>query len=276
MSDPLLRIVSALLFVLSAWGQATAAEFEFSAPPDLGPEESRPLYAPLLELLSRETGESFVYVHPGSWFAYQRDTRAGRFQLLLDDAHLASWRIATLDHVPLARAPHQVTYLAVAMKEGRVYSREDLVGRPVCAKAPPDLGTVAFLDKFDGPFQVPQILATPDPLDRVQNVLSGKCAAAVLTRHRYIGSQEIRGAAGRLKIITQTASYPGMTLTAGPGIPDKLRGTIQMILLSRAGGKATAALRDRFINGGSFVAADPADYDGLHEMLRGYPGFGVD
>lgn len=273
MTGLLHRVIIALLFISMFRGQAPADTFEFSAPPDLDPGESRLFYTPLMELLSRETGESFVYVYPGSWFAYQDDMRTGRFQLLLDDAHFASWRITALGDVPLVRAREQVTFVAIAIKDSRIYSKEDLVGQPVCAKAPPNLGTVAFLRKFDGPFRVPQILETPDPLDRVQNLLLGKCAGAVLARGQYLDTDEIRSVAGRLKIITQTDSYPGLTLTAGPGVPDDLRGAIQTVLLSRSGGDATRALRDRIANGSNFVEANPGDYEDLHSLLQDYPGF---
>ncbi len=267
------RIVPALLFALSAWGQALADTYAFSAPPGPDADESRALYAPLMDLLSRETGESFVYVHPESQFTYLRDMRAGRFQLLLDEAHFGSWRIANLGHVPMVTTRERITFVAIAMKDGRIYSREDLVGRPVCAEAPPDLGTVGFLEQYRGPFQVPQILPTPDPLDRVQRLLTGGCAGAVLARHLYTGSSEIRGVATRLKIIAQTETYPGLTLTVDPDVPESLRATIRTILLSRSGGLATRALRARYTAGGTFVEAVPDDYDGLHGMLRDYPGF---
>lgn len=273
MPSPLFRIIAALILVALTWTRAQAATFEFSAPPDLEPEESRALYQPLMELLSRETGQRFVYVHPGSWFGYQRGMRSGRFQLLLDDAHIASWRLNALDHAPLVRARERVTFVAVAMKDGRVYSKADLVGRAVCAKAPPDLGTLGFLAGFEGLFQVPRIAATTDPLDRVQNLLIGRCAGAVLARHRFTGSREIRSVAGQLKIITETTAYPGVTLTAGPGVPDALRRAIRSTLLSRAGGDATRALRDRLAGGSRFIEAAADDYEDLDAMLRDYPGF---
>ncbi len=252
---------------------ARAETYAFSAPPGLGPEESRRLYAPLMELLGSETGDSFVYVHPGSWFAYQEDMRSGRFQLLLDDAHLVSWRIAALDHAPLVKAREQATFVVIALKESRIYSKEDLVGRPVCAQAPPALGTLGFLELFGSPFQVPRILETPDYLDRVQKVLTGECAGAVLARHRYTASDEIRSVAGQLKIIAQTDSYPGVTLTAGPGLPESLHNAIRNVLLSRSGGEATRALRDHFADGSNFVEAEPEDYEGLDGLLEDYPGF---
>lgn len=267
------RMVPALFIALSAWGQALADTYVFSAPPVHDARESQALYAPLMDLLSRETGESFVYMHPESRFTYLRDMRAGRFQLLLDDAHFGSWRITNLGHVPVVTTRERITFVAIAMKDGRIYSREDLVGRPVCAEAPPDLGTVGFLEQYRGPFQVPQILPTPNPLDRVQSLLTGGCAGAVLARHQYTGSSEIRGVATRLKIIAQTETYPGLTLTVDPGVPESLRATIRTILLSRSGGAATRALRARYTGGGTFVEAVPDDYDGLHEMLRDYPGF---
>lgn len=273
MSETLHRFVVAILLVTSAWGQAVAEPYVFSAPPGLDAEQSRSIYAPLMNLLSRETGAPFLYAHPESWFAYQRGIRSGRFQLLLDDAHFASWRIAALNHAPVVAAREEATFVTITMKDGRIYSKEDLIGQPVCGKAPPDLGTLGFLEQFEGPFQVPQILPTPDPLDRVQNLLTGVCEAAVLARYHYTDSSEIRGVAARLKIITQTESYPGLTLTAGPGVPEDLRANIRTVLLSRAGGTAAKALRDRYANGSHFIEARPEDYDGLHGMLRDYPGF---
>lgn len=267
------RIVPALFVALVAWGQALADTYAFSAPPGPDAGESRSLYAPLMDLLSRETGESFLYVHPESRLAYLRDMRAGRFQLLLDDAHFASWRITVQEHVPLVTTRESITFVAIATKDGRIYSREDLVGRPVCARAPPDLGTLGILEQFHGPFRVPQILPVPDHLDRVQSLLTGRCAGTVLARHQYTGSSEIRGVAARLKIIAQTDSYPGLTLTADPRLPERLRATVRNILLSRSGGAATRALRDRYAGGGNFVEANPDNYEGLHEMLRDYPGF---
>jgi ABC-type phosphate/phosphonate transport system substrate-binding protein len=272
-SGRLYRLLPLLLFVSVAWGPAQAGTFKFSAPPVAGAEESRSMYAPLMVLLSRETGESFVYVHPDSWFAYQGDMQAGRFHLLLDDPHFAAWRIKARDHVPLVRTLGRTTFVVIAMKEGRIFSKEDLVGQPVCANAPPDLGTVAFLGKFDGLFRVPRILQTRDPLDRVQNLLIGQCAAAVVARHMYTSSDEIRSVAGQLKIVTETNAYPGLTLTASPDVPASVSRAIRTILLSRPGGEATRTLRDHLANGGNFVEASPADYDELHTLLRDYPGF---
>lgn len=273
MSESLYRILVVLFLLSGACSQASARSFELSAPPDIDAAAGRELYQPLAELLTRETGVTFTYVHPGNWFAYQADMRAGRFALLLDDAHFAGWRIAFRDHAPLVRTREELKFVIVAMKEGRVYSKEDLVGQPVCAAPPPALGTLAFLGKYDGPFQVPQVLATPDPLDRVQNMIVGRCAGAVLTRRLYTGSKEIRGVAGQLKIVTETGAYPGLTLTAGPGVSVGLRRQLRTILLSRSGGNATRALRERLAGGSNFVEAATVDYTGLHEMLQDYPGF---
>lgn len=273
MCCPLYRVILALVLASITRQAPLADTFELSAPPDLDPGESRALYAPLTDLLSRETGETFVYVHPDSWFAYQGDMRAGRYELVLDNAHFAGWRITALDHVPLVRLGERAAFVAIATKDGRIYSREDLVGQPVCARAPPALGTLGFLELFDSLFRVPRILETPDPLDRVQKLLAGECAGAVLARHRYTGSDEIRGVAGRLKIVAQTGSYPGLTLTAGPGVPEDLRRAVQAVLMSRAGGTATRPLRDRLGDGSDFVEASPRDYRQLDLLLRDYPGF---
>ncbi|MGA8260385.1 MAG: PhnD/SsuA/transferrin family substrate-binding protein [Arenicellales bacterium] len=262
-----------LILIWSVSGQALADTYRFSAPPRSGVEESRSLFTPLMDLLSGRTGQTFVYIHPDGWFSYQTDIRKGRYDLLLDDAHFASWRIASLGYLPLVRASSSVRFVAVAPRDGRVYSKEDLIGEPVCTYPPPDLGTVSFLRKFHGPFQVPRILATPDPLDRIKRLLAGECAAAVLSRHLYSESDEMRDVAHRLKIITQTDAYPGLTLTVNPRVPEALRNEIRGILLSPAGQQATAKLRNALAHGDDFVAASSKDYAGLAKLLANYPGF---
>lgn len=267
------RAAFALFLLFAPWAQAPADTFFFSAPPVLGAGESRAVFAPMLAILSSETGESFEYIHPDSGFEYQSDMQSDRFHLALDAAHFASWRIAALGHEPLVRARERVRFVVIATKAGRIYSKEDLVAQPLCASPPPALGTVSVLGKFYGLFQVPRIRATRDPLDRVQGLLTNRCAGAVLTRREYTRSEDIRRAAGQLKIVTQTDSFPGLTLTASRGVPEAVKASIRDILLSRAGSEATRALRERLASGSGFAEAQRAEYEGLDSLLRDYPGF---
>ncbi len=268
------RLILVLLLVCGAWSQVHADTYTFSSPPRLGAAASRALFAPLMEVLTKGTGESFVYVHPDSWFSYQSDVRKGRFALLLDDAHMAAWRIASRGDVPLVRARQRIRFVLVAVRDGRIYSKEDLIGQPVCAYPPPDLGTVSLLRKFNGPFQVPRIVATAEPIDRVRRLLVGDCAGAVLPRRFYTESEDLRLVAHQLEIITQTDPYPGITLTAAAALPPSLRKAIRDVLLSRSGERATTELRARLAGGDTFVAATKDQYNGIERLLRSYPGFG--
>ncbi|HSH42661.1 MAG TPA: PhnD/SsuA/transferrin family substrate-binding protein [Arenicellales bacterium] len=275
MSFRLYRFALAVLLLGGICVQAPAAVFELGGSPVADRELSRALYQPIMELLSRETGETFVYVHSDTPIEYRAAMQSGRFHLAWDDAHFASWRIDMRNHAPLVRINRETRFVAIVAKNGIIFSKEDLVGRTVCGPAPPALATLAFLGKFDGLFQVPRIQPSADPLDRVQNLLIGRCDAALLARHVYAGSTEIRGVAGQLRIVTETDAFPGATLTAAPDVPAELRAQIRAVLLSRSGGRATRALRERLAAGSSLVEAEPEDYDGLHErlLLRDYPGF---
>lgn len=268
------RLILVFLLVCGAWSQVHADTYTFSSPPRLGAAASRALFAPLMEVLTKGTGESFVYVHPDSWFSYQSDVRKGRFALLLDDAHMAAWRIASRGDVPLVRARQRIRFVLVAVRDGRIYSKEDLIGQPVCAYPPPDLGTVSLLRKFRGPFQVPRIVPTAGPINRVRRLLVGDCAGAVLPRRFYTESEDLRLVAHQLEIITQTDPYPGITLTAAAALPPSLRKAIRDVLLSRSGERATTELRARLAGGDAFVAATRDQYTGIQRLLRSYPGFG--
>lgn len=266
------RLVLLLICLANTWGAVYADTFEFSAPPRLSPAESRGLYGPLVELLGRETGETFRYVHSRDWFAYQLAMQRDRFDLVLDDAHFASWRIAARGHTPLARAP-TLRYVVIADRAGKIYSKDDLVARALCADLQPDLGTLSVLREFKGPFRVPRLVETPAALDRVRRLLNGECAGAVLSRHILRGSEGIRRVSKRLKIIAQSDPYPGLTLTAGTRVSPGLRAAIQRVVLSRSGERATRLLRHLMADGGEFTEADTRDYDRLAELLDDYPGY---
>lgn len=266
------RLVLLLTCLANAWGAVHADTFEFSTPPRLSPAESKALYGPLVELLGRETGQTFRYVHSRDWFAYQLDMQRDRFDLVLDDAHFAGWRITALGHTPLARAP-TVRFVVITDRAGRIYSKEDLVARALCADSQPDLGTLSVLREFEGPFRVPRLVETPAALDRVRRLLNGECAGAVLARHVFTGSEDIRRVSDRLKIIAQSDPYPGLTLTAGSRVSPGLRAAIQRVVLSPSGGRATRLLRRRMTDGGEFIEASTQDYLRLAELLDDYPGY---
>lgn len=270
------RYVIALLFLAGIPGSALAQSLALSAPPKLDVEASHSLYAPLAALLSSETGETIEYIHPGSWFEYQIDMRKGRFDLMLDDAHFAAWRIKNLDHEPLVRAREQVRFVVIAARDGRVYSKEDLIGEPVCAASPPDLGTLGLLQVFEGFFQVPRVLETRDTLERIERLLAGDCTGAFLARHEYMHTEAINRVSQQLKIVTQSQPYPGLTLTAGGDITPTLANEIKRIFLSRKGGQVTKRIRGELANGSNFVEAAASDYEGLAGLVEGYPAFDGD
>jgi len=270
------RLVTALLLLCATPVPLLADTFTFSAPPKLNAHQSRSLYAPLAALLSSETGETIEYLHPPSWFEYQIDMRQGRFDLVLDDAHFAAWRMDALNHQPLVSAKERIRFVVVATEAGRVYSKEDLIGQPVCAAPLPDLGTISLLRIFGGLFQVPRILETLDPLARVERLLAGDCTGVFLARHEYMGTEAISRLNGELSIIAQTDPYPGLTLTIAASVPNDLKIQVRRLFLSRKGGQVTQGIRNRFANGSNFVEAVAGDYQGLASLVESYPGFDID
>lgn len=238
--------------------------YVFSAPPRGSLQEESALYEPIINYLSRVTGKKIVYRYSSNWLSYSRDMTAGRFDLVFDGPHFNGWREANLGHVPLVRLPEPFVFVTIALAgNARVTNLSGLVGKPVCAHAPPNLGTLILLHQYQDPLAQPIIVDIHGWKNAYQGLIQGRCIAAVLPLKNL---QEFEGQSHVAKVIYRAPPLPNQALSAGPRVSQKMRAEIRAAMLAPAGQNAARNLRQAYA-AGDFVAATRAEYAGLGNLL---------
>lgn len=248
--------------------QAAASQADqlvFSTPPQHSAARARELYGPLTEYLSRVTGRQIIYKYPRDWRAYQRGIQRGDYDLVFDNPHFASWRIANMEHQPLVRIAGHRAFVVLARKDSnQIGQLADLAGRSVCAPAVPDLGTLTLYSRFDNPARRPVLIESNDSLNSYQALIDRACDAAIIPLDIYEG---VDAGGNSTRVLFKSAAMPTHTLTVGPRVAAHHRAGIARALLSREGQQVTKALCARF-QAERLTSATKSEYAGLGTLVR--------
>ena len=152
-------IVTLMLMMGATPATANTNELVLSAPPRGKVENENKTYQPVAEYLSKATGRKIVYRHIDNWLSYQSEMQKGKIDIVFDGPHFVSWRMAALQHEPIAKLPGKLAFVAVVRADDQeINDPSDLAGRAVCAFAPPNLATLTFLAQFENPARQPRIV----------------------------------------------------------------------------------------------------------------------
>lgn len=247
-------------------GATAATHYVFSAPPRESAQASAEIYGPIADYLSRVTGKTVVYRHPGNWIGYQSDMRKGEYDLVFDGPHLNAWRAANLQHNILVKAPGEHTFVVAVRKDNdKIRELKQLAGRPVCGMSPPNLGTLTVLNEFDNPVRQPVINNT-DGWEQIYAALqSGRCVAAILPA-RNLAKYDARGEASR--IVFRAKTYPNQALSAGPRVSPEDQAKIARAMALPEARTATAQLREVYALGGDFQPANRNEFASAAAILK--------
>ena len=258
---------SPALLERSAGGAETATtQYVFSAPPRENAQAAAEIYGPIADYLSRVTGKTVVYRHPGNWIGYQSDMRKGEYDLVFDGPHLNAWRAANLQHNILVKAPGDHTFVvAVRKNDDKIRELKQLAGRPVCGMSPPNLGTLTVLNEFDNPLRQP-IINNTDGWEQIYTGLrSGRCMAAILPA-RNLAKYDANGEATR--VVFKAKAYPNQALSAGPRVSPEDQAKIARAMTLPDARTATAKLREIYALSGDFQAANKSEFASAAAILK--------
>ena len=102
----------AVLLGLSFAGSATAADFTVTVEPNYPAAQAQAVYKPLLDYLSKATGQHFVLKTAGNYHVYWRDLRSGEpTDFAFEEAHFTDYRINHQRFTPLARVADPTRYV---------------------------------------------------------------------------------------------------------------------------------------------------------------------
>jgi len=232
------------------------------AHPVYPPERARQVFQPLVDYINDTTGLDLELVVDRNFHRYWINARNGEAPpLILEDAHMTSWRMINFDYQPLVTSsePMSFSLLATGM-EGE--SPGDFYGRPISTLPSPSLGFLVLGRWYPNPLQQPLIQSNATSwLDAVEMVFSGEATAAVAPQplvERY----------PNLVAVETSQEFPGLTLSASPQVPDDIRQMLidAMVRLHESPDHHAALFE---IDIDRFVPADPADFNGLEDWFTG-------
>lgn len=268
------RLVAVMIINLicaSAFASTRPFAYTFIAPPRQNAAQAKAIYGPIAKFLTTATGAPITYHYISNWLTYMSEVRANKASLYFDGPALIGWRIARWhDQAAVALKGH-LNFVVISKAHGKPISQiKDLVGEPVCAFSPPNLGTLTLDSWFPNPERQPFIMVIHTFADGAQNILSGSCRALLvpLPVYRHMAAKF----PGRLRIAYKAPPLPNQGFSISSKVPGPLRRKIIEALLSPAGLRATKPLRDLFGHK-PLVAAHNKTYLPEQKLLSAMVGF---
>ena len=261
-------LATACLLAFSA--VATAQDYVFTAPPrDVGSGDENAVYGPVAAYLSAATGKKIVYEHSDNWLSYQDNMRKGKYDLMFDGPHFLSWRMAKLQHEPLAKLPGKLIFVVVAKKDNdKVQTLKDLSGRTVCGMSPPNLATLTLHSQFTNAAREPMIIPAKSFKEAYANMAAGKCVAAAMGKGFYKNLEK-----GEAKIVWESAGVPNQAFSASPRFSEQDRAKMIAALTSPEARVKLAKFFEIFSKEKDLEVAKRDEFVGVSALLKDVYGF---
>ncbi len=257
-------IVTLMLMMGATPATANTNELVLSAPPRGKVENENKTYQPVAEYLSKATGRKIVYRHIDNWLSYQSEMQKGKIDIVFDGPHFVSWRMAALQHEPIAKLPGKLAFVAVVRAgDQEINDPSDLAGRAVCAFAPPNLATLTFLAQFENPARQPRIVNVESFGQAYKMMLAGKCRAAVL---RDVLFKKLDGEAKKARIVFQSSGVANQAFSAGPRLSAAEKTKVAQALVAPEAMVAIKTFLESENQGKALLPATPEEYR-VHALL---------
>lgn len=264
---------SCLLALLVALPDTALAadELVFTAPPRETGESEADVYQPLADFLSAITKKKVVYRAPSNWLTYQAEMRKGMYDIVFDGPHFISWRIQALQHEPLVKLPGKLAFVVVVKKDNeRINTTKDVAGRLVCGLAPPNLATLTMYNQFGNPARQPLILEVKSFKAAYDNLVAGKCQAAVLRDAALANLDKDKQAT---RVVYKSEGVANQGFSAGPRLNAEEKTKITEALLAPEAKTKLVKFFDSYNKGKDLVKAGRQEYEGLTVYLKDQHGF---
>lgn len=265
--------IAVIAFILTAAASPAAArDLVLTAPPRESAEKAAEIFLPLAEYLTQALGRKVVYRFSDSWHTYQIGMHKDAYDIVFDEPHFVSYRMARHRHLPVVKAPGEFIFaVAVHRDDDRIRDLKDIAGQALCASIPPSLVALSVLAQFDNPARQPRFVDTREPPRAYEELRNKKCAAVAMQAKIF---EKLDNGHKIAKVLFQSEPLPNQAISASPRLSDIERARLAEALLSDAGQKATKKLREEY-NVQEFVPAKAEEYEPHHTLLKDLWGFQV-
>lgn len=241
--------------------QEITGPLEILVNPTYLPDQAELVYEPLVMYLREATGLDIQLTTVRNFHRYWLEARRNdAAPLVLEDAHMAAYRMNNYGYTPLVTTSRPTTFSLLASQASMDPTLDEFVGKRVSTLPSPSLGFLILTDWYTNPLQQPVVLSNATSwLDAVEIVFSMEADAAVVPR-------PIAEKYPNLITVATSPEFPGLTLSASPDVPETAReALIEAMIRLHDDADHHAALFELDVD--QFVAADPSEYEGLDVWL---------
>lgn len=260
-------LVGLVLALAGAASPALAVDYSVSVEPSYPAEQARDVYQPLLDYLSKVTGQRFVLRYPSNYHLLWRDIRNNTpVDFAFEEAQFTDYRAQRFGFVPLVRTSEPSIYALIAQPEIAERGIDALIGHQVVNMPSPSMGYALLIELYRNPVSQPEVLSTAASWkDGVEMIFSGEADAAMVPLY-------IAQLYPNLVEMHNSRSLPGRAFSAAPTVPDEVKTAVRDALLKLNEDESLYAVINE-IGTIQFVATSAADYQGNQDMLRGFFGY---
>lgn len=264
-------IIGSIVFFNLLFSAANAAELIFTAPPREKPAAGAKVYGPIAQHLSQIMKTKVTYKHPGNWLNYQREMRDGKYDIVFDGPHFASWRMAHVGHDMVAKLPGKLIFFLVKKKGDKsINTINDLIGKRICGISMPNLSTLSVLNAYPNPVRQPVIIGVKGGMKGVAKSYKKNRCSAYVFRDKFFMKKlppEIRNS---LQIIYKSKPLPNQVISAGQRVTPAQKKAITHSLTVGNGVASTKGLRKRFAGKArSLLKASNGEFKNHNLLLEG-------
>lgn len=264
-------IIGSIVFFNLLFSAANAAELIFTAPPREKPAAGAKIYGPIAQHLGQIMKTKVTYKHPGNWLNYQREMRDGKYDIVFDGPHFASWRMAHVGHDMVAKLPGKLIFFLVKKKGDKsINTINDLIGKRICGISMPNLSTLSVLNAYPNPVRQPVIIGVKGGMKGVAKSYKKNRCSAYVFRDKFFMKKlppEIRNS---LQIIYKSKPLPNQVISAGQRVTPAQKKAITHSLTVGNGVASTKGLRKRFAGKArSMLKASNGEFKNHNLLLEG-------
>lgn len=264
-------IIGSIVLSNFLFSTANAADLIFTSPPREKAAAGAKQYGPIAQHLTQLLKTKVVYKHPGNWLNYQREMRDGKYDIVFDGPHFASWRMEHIGHDMVAKLPGKLIFFLVRKKEDTtINTLNDLIGKRICGISMPNLSTLSILNGYPNPVRQPVIIGIKGGMKGVAKSLAKNRCNAYVFRDKFFMKKLKPAVRNSLQIIYKSPPLPNQVISAGQRVTPAQKKAITHSLTVGKGIDSTNTLRKRFAGKArAMVKATNQEFKNHNRLLEG-------
>lgn len=264
----LISVVSFIfLFALLSQPKTASAEtFVLAVQPILSKERTLKFYQPLAAFLSQATGHEIKIYATSNFVAYWEELRKNKkYDLALDAAHFADYRVKNLKYTILAKINDTVSFSLITNEDVNYFDADELIGQRIATLASPSFGGIRLLSMYPNISRQPVVIGKNNFQETLKQLKSNKVSAALVPTPLISGDSSVN-------TIMVTDPIPHMAISASNRVNKETQDKIRNALVKASSTKEGQALFTK-LNLTGFEKANNSLYDGYGSLLKDVWGY---